>query len=327
MPSILKTTSSLLSRLWNRQLLVFFIFLILSAAFWVFTALKEVKEKEFDVAFTVEGIPANVVITTEPPRHITVTLRDEVSTLLQYYYRRNKMRVSVNWRDVETSSGHVRLQTDALLKPFLMGLHSTTEVVGHRPETVEFYYNYGLKKTVDVILQGVIEADSTFTITGCDLSHRRVNVYGSRAMLDTVTGAYLRPLNKRGLTEKTTFPAEFQKVKGLKYDPDKITVTAYVDRMMEKTVQVDVKGINFPAGKLLRTFPPKVSITYQVGTSLDKQISADDFTLVVNYLDLIDKTDNRIGLALKSTPAGVQRARLSPAEVEFIIEENNEASE
>lgn len=323
MPPILKTASNYLSRLWNRQLLVFFFFLLLSAAFWVFTAGKEIKEKEFDIPVELVGVPKNVVITTEPPEKITLTLKDEVFTLIKYQWDiKNNLKVVLNWNEVNTSTGHVKITTATLLKPLAAQLRSTTQIVGHRPDVIEFFYNYGLSKTVDVVVQGIIQADSTSYVIASDVKPRKVTVYGSKEMLDTVTGAYLQPVNLRELRENKTVEVYFQPVKGLKFVPDHVTLTVYADEMMESTAQVPVRGVNFPAGKSLCTFPPKVTVTYNAGKTMTKNITADDFTIVLNYEDLINNPGNRCALQLKSLPTGVKSARISPSEVEFIIEDD-----
>jgi len=115
----------------------------------------------------------------------------------------------------------------------------------------------------------------------------------------------------------------FVKVPGAKFVPQSARVTIITDRMIEKTVQVPVQGVNFPASKTLRTFPPKVNITFQVGMSQYKRITPESFVLVVNYADLLKNTDNRCHLSLKSVPIGVRRARINPADVEYVIEDSS----
>lgn len=325
---LFKTASSFLSRIWNRQLLVFFIFLVLSTAFWFFTAGKEVKEKEFDVQVELVGVPKNVVITTDPPKKITVTLRDEVFTLVRYMAYSNTFKATINWANIDTSSGHVKIATSTLLKAFYASLHNTTKIVGQRPDTIEFYYNYGRSKTVNAVFQGIIQADSTYHVTSKDISPRKVEVFGSKAQLDTITGAYLQPVNLRGLNGKKTMMVYFKPVKGVKFVPEYVTLTVTAHRIMEKTVPVPVRGVNFPAGKTLRTFPPKVNVTFLVSENYEQQVGADNFAIVLTYADLINKQDNRAQLQVKSLPTGVKNARVTPAEVEFIIEDdNNEDSE
>lgn len=47
--------------------------------------------------------------------------------------------------------------------------------------------------------------------------------------------------------------------------PASIEMMLPVDIYTEKTVEVPLHGINFPADKVLRAFPSKVQVTFQVG--------------------------------------------------------------
>ena len=67
--------------------------------------------------------------------------------------------------------------------------------------------------------------------------------------------------------------------------------------------------------------PPKVNVTFQIGASNYRRITADDFTLVVNYEDLIENTTCRCPLELRSLPQGVSHVRLSPESIDFLIED------
>lgn len=320
----IERASNYLSRLWNRQLLVFLFFVAISTSFWIFTVSKEVKEYEFDVTLKLINVPDNVVITTEPPKKISIKLKDETVKLWRYAYHKKNFQAVIDWNDVNNSSGHVRLLSNNVLKSFFTTLSSSTNVISCRPDTIEFYYNYGLSKQVPVIFQGTVEADSAYNLIARDIAPRHVTVYASKSVLDTITGAYIKPVNIHNVKDTASVMVRFQKVKGAKFVPSTAKLTMYADRMIEKTVQVPVQGVNFPAGKSLRTFPTKVDVTFLIGTSLYKTIEAENFVIVVNYEDLISNDTNRCPLRLKSTPFGVQRARIHPSEVEYVIEESSE---
>lgn len=323
--TILSNASNHLSRLWNGQLLAFLFFLGLSAAFWVFNAGKEQIEHPFTVAIDLIDVPDNVVITTEPPRTVTLMLRDEAFTLMNYKYRRlSRPRVKISWRDVQKPSGHVQLLTADVLASVKDMLQSTTEVLATDPDTIEFYYSYGHSKALDVCLQGIIRPDSAYALIATDVSPRKVTAYASQAILDTLTGAYLRPLNVTQLKDSAHYDVAFVPVKGVKFVPNHVRVTALADRLVDKTVQVMVRGVNFPAGKVLRTFPPKVDVSFQIGAKFYNSIDASAFTIAINYADLLELDGNVCPIRLRSTPEGVQRARIQPAEVEFIIEDDSE---
>ena len=88
----------------------------------------------------------------------------------------------------------------------------------------------------------------------------------------------------------------------MKFVPEKINLNIIVDRLVEKTVQVPVQQVNFPASKTLRTFPSSVSVTFQVGMHLYRFVNADQFVLVVNYESLLENRSSRCHLSLKSVP-------------------------
>lgn len=319
--SLLQIVKNCWSFVWNRQFLTFLFFLLLSASFWLFQAVNETYEEEFVVPIHLTGIPDNVVLTTDPPSGIRITLRDRGVTLLRYRYTRHFAPITIKWDEVSDNAGHVVLNASELIKSTLQSLEGSTHVVAFRPEMVEFYFNYGMSKRLPVVFQGRLRTDSTYSLLTVDVEPRTVLVYASKRVLDTLTAAYTAPIRLGSLTDTTVIRRAFVKIPGVKYVPDRVRITAIADRMIEKTVEVPVQGVNFPATKILRTFPSKVSITFQVGMSQYRKITPESFVLVVNYADLIGDSDNICPLSLKSVPYGVRRARINPSEVEYVVEE------
>ena len=80
-------------------------------------------------------------------------------------------------------------------------------------------------------------------------------------------------------------------------------------------------GLNFPSDRVLRTFPSKVHVTFQVGLSLFKSVTADDFEVVVDYNDLNEENGEKCQLKLVRVPLNVHHVRLSPQEIDYIIEQ------
>ena len=106
-------------------------------------------------------------------------------------------------------------------------------------------------------------------------------------------------------------------------EPAKATVTARVDAYTERTVEVPVQAVNFPGDKQLRTFPSTVNITYAVGLARDASITADMFHILVTYEELLEQHEagkNRLHLHLRSTPEAVHNVRISPSDVDYLIE-------
>ena len=88
-----------------------------------------------------------------------------------------------------------------------------------------------------------------------------------------------------------------------------------------KTVDVPVVGINFPAGKVLRTFPSKVQVTFQVGLRHFKDVSSDDFFIGVTYEDVLRTQGDKLPLVVKGSPDFVSHVRVVPSSVDYLIEQ------
>ena len=110
-------------------------------------------------------------------------------------------------------------------------------------------------------------------------------------------------------------------MKGVRFTPSQNDVTFLVDVYSEKTVEVPVIGVNFPSDKVLRTFPSKVHVTFQIGLSRFKNVTADDFEVVVDYNDLFDGNGEKCLPKLVRFPSGVHHIRISPKDVDYIIEQ------
>ncbi len=318
----------LIKRLWTKQAGTFLFFLVLSAAFWLFTTLNDDYREEIDVELQLVNVPENVVITTEPPSHIRVSVRDKGFMILSYRYWQEMRPVTIDFQNVVghgNASGNISIPVSDLQKQIqaLFSAEASVQIV--RPQQIEFYFNYGESKRVPLKVVGQFQPkNSTSILTMLRYEPDSVTVFARPSMLDTITAAYTDHIVMTNLEDTTRVEVPLHRVAGVKFEPSVVMLTLACDRLVEKTVVVPVQQVNFPADKQLRTFPARVNVTFQVGMGMYRNISADDFVLVVNYEDLIESKSPRCKLAFKSLPDGVAHVRISPNEVDFVIEEVSE---
>lgn len=307
----------------NRNFWAFLFFLTLSAGFWLFLTLEDVYEVEIPVPVKLKNVPDNVVLTTPPPKEIKIRVRDHGGLLLRYKYTHSLGSITLDFKDYDTRSGHVALLTSDLTRNIISRLQGTTSVAGFSPDTVEYFYNFGLNKSVPVRVTGDITADSLYCITGITASPATVKVYAAKEILDTLRAVYTKPLTLENLSERKTVSADLAPIRGAKAMPAKVKATINVDQMTEKTLPVRVDHINFPAGKTLKTFPGIVNVVFQVGLKQYRDITADKFAIVVSYDEVANNNTGRLHLTLKTKPDDIKHVRIQPDEVEFIIEDSD----
>ncbi len=312
---------SVFSKILNRQFLKFLFFVALSTCFWLFQNLSSSYEMEFEVPVKLVNVPEKAVITTPPQSSLRVVLKDHGSTLLQYRYFTDFSPVTIDFSQYEGRGGHVSVLTRELIKQLTRQLSSSTHLASYRPDTIEYYFNYGAHKRLPVRFRGRVATDGQMRVSGVSVIPDSVSVYALESVLDTMTAAYTTAFEIAALRRDTDLMVPIHGVRGAKFVPSQVKTKVYVDMITEKTVQVPVEMVNFPATKVLRTFPPKVNVTFQIGASKYNSVSAGNFVIVVSYDELINNVSGKFPPRLKTLPAGVSHARISPGEVEFVIED------
>lgn len=322
---IIKTKEFLFSRK-NRDFLVFLFFFFVSTIFWLLQTLNETYEAEIEIPLGLTNVPSDVVITTDLPDGLTVTVKDKGSVLMNYLYGPSFSPVQVDFDSYDDNriSGRVQLLPADIQKAVYTRLLSSSRIVAIRPDTLEFFFNRGAYKKVPVRLAGAVETNPSYYLADVRFVPDSVVVYAPPAILDTVSAAYTQPVAYNTLSSDYSDTLQLGRVRGAKFVPSGVRVRLNVDIYTEKTVEVPVERINFPPSKDLRTFPSCVKITFRVGAALFKSITAEDFVLAVTYEDILNNTSSKLPLRLKSVPEGVSNVRIEPAEVDYLIEEVDE---
>jgi len=118
---------------------------------------------------------------------------------------------------------------------------------------------------------------------------------------------------------------ELAKLRGVKMVPDHVRVTFCTDVLTEESIDgVPIKAVNMPAGRSLRTFPSRVSITFVTGVSVYRNLKPTDFVVVADYNEIKDHPQEKCHIYLKSVPRGISRARLETSMVDYLIESEEE---
>ena len=307
----------------SREALVFAFFVLISALFWVIQTLNGVFDMPVRVPVELIGVPENVVLTTEPPEQLVVTVRDKGTSLIRYINGTRIRPLVVDFAKSDDGSeyGMVMIPQAEIAGEIATILSSSTSIVSIDPDTLEYSYSRGTSRRVAVVPNASIYTNSLFYLANVHCSPDTVTAWGPKNVLDTLSTVTTSFLTLNDLTETRTIDVNLQAPRGVKLDPASIQMTAEVDMFTEKTVEVPIIGTNFPAGHTLRTFPATAKVTFRVGAKQYKLITAENFVITATYEDLISLADNdKLHLRLRSLPDGVSQVRISPETVDFLIE-------
>lgn len=316
-----KQTKDFLLSAKSREFFVFLCFFFIAAGFWLLQTLNNDYETEFSLPVRLRNVPENVVITSEPVSEVRVRVRDKGTVLLNYMLGKNFYPVILDFKNYINMGNHVQVQTSQVQKWITGQLNASTALLSMKPDTLEYYYSTGVSKMIPVKLCGNVSAGEQYYLPDTLFTPDSVRVYAPSDALDTMKVAYTLPLNLDNITDTLEREVTLSAPKGAKYIPASVKLTLPVDMYTEKTVEVPLRGVNFPADKVLRAFPSKIKISFQVGMGRFRQITADDFHLVVSYEELVRLGSEKYTVKLRTLPEGVSHVRFNPEQVDFLIEQ------
>lgn len=309
----------------NKELLIFVFFIALSGIFWLSMTLNETYEQEFSIPVTVVGVPKNVVLTSEETDTIRMTIRDKGITLAAYMYGDMLKNVKINFKPYAHNNGTGIVTTSELQKIVYQHLVSSSKIISTKPDKLEFFYNYGANKRVPVRWTGRVIPEDLYFISRVKYYPDSVDVYASQALLDSISVVYSEHLNYVNFRDTLVVNANLEKIKGVKMVPDHIKMEFFTDVLTEEKLDgIPVEGINMPPGKILRTFPMKVKVSFVTGVSVYRSLKPEDFTIVADYDEIAANPSEKCRIYIKKSPPGISRVHLNINEVDYLIEEQVE---
>ena len=308
----------------NKEFLIFLFFLLVSGSYWLLLALNETMEREVCVPVRLVDVPKNVIVTTDIQDTIRVTVRDKGYTVGAYFWTGKLSPIEVSFADYAKANGMGQVSSAELLKMVRQELYSSTKIVQVKPDRLDFYYNYGQKRRMPVRLYGRILPGQSYYLARTVFRPDSVDVYASREALDTIKCVYTEWQDIRNVTDTIHRKVELRRIKGAKCVPTSIRMSVFPDVLTEETVEVPVVAVNMPEGKVLRTFPSRVTVRFVVGASMFRMVNTSKFYVVADYNELMEHPSDKCNLSIRTVPYGVRKARLVTPQVDYLIEQQND---
>ena len=306
----------------NKEFLIFLFFLALSGVFWLLMALNETYEMEYCIPVQLTGVPKNAIITTPMADTVRVTVRDKGYTLATYEYGHLIKSINVpfsTYASQETLTGAVPAAD--LQKMIYQRLYSSSRITAVKPDRLQFYFNYGLRRQIPVTVNGAFSASRDYYISQVVAIPSRVVVYAGKRLLDSLKTVQTEVIRMRNIYDTTEVTVKLKQIPGAKFIPSTVKLRILPDILTEGRVEVPVKAVNMPEGKILRTFPQRVYVRFVVGVSQYNLVKPDQFTVVADYKELMAHPSDKCNVYLQSVPKFVSKAQLELKQVDYLIEQ------
>jgi len=305
----------------SREFFIFLFFFLVAGGFWLLQTLNNDYEAEFAIPVRLRKVPDNIILTSEPASKLHISVKDKGTVLLNYMLGKSFYPVTIDFTEYLNEDSHVKIPASRFVNEVMGQMKASTQLLSIDPDTLEYIYSTGASKRVPVRLNGSLKADRQYFFSDTLFQPDSVTAYAPEFMLDTIHAAYTQYVALENISDTIYQQLLLQAQRGVKLVPSSIQMILPVDIYTEKTVEVSLQGVDFPIDKTLRAFPSKVQITFQVGVSRFRDITADDFHINVSYEELQSLGTNKYTVKLQNIPQGVSHVRINPEQVDFLIEQ------
>lgn len=306
----------------NKQFLIFLFFLVLSGLFWLMMTFNNTYEQEYPVKLQLVGVPDNVVVTTDLPDTVRVTIRDNGFQLISYLtsHKLKPVNVSFNaYANKQTGKGTVAPAD--LQKLILQQMLSSSKIVSLKSAPLEFYFNYGLHKEVKVNIEGNIVPAHNYYLAHAECKPDKVTVYADQETLDGIVAIPTEFLNIVNFDDTLTTTVRLKTAAGVKAVPAEVTVTLFPDILTEGSMQVPITTVNCPTGVTIRTFPQQALVKFSVGSKVYRLVRQADFQVYADYNEVVGHPSEKCTLHLKNNSRYAQNAKLETTQADYLIEQ------
>lgn len=306
----------------SKRFLVFLFFLFLSTAFWLSMTLDEMYEKEIPVPIRLVNVPKNIIITTNMPDTVIVTVRDKGFAFIGYFTGEPFRPINLNFSTyANESAGRGSVPLADVQNILYQRLATSSRITALKPDQLKFYFNFGQSKTLPVRANGIMTPAKNYYLARVSFWPEKVTVYAQQSKLNSLRYIMTEKLNLTNFTDTLIRQVNLQKIIGVKTVPEKVKIGLYPDILTEESIEVPIKAINMPKGKTLRTFPSKVKVLFNIGATAFRKINEKQFEVVVDYNELQANQSDKCALHLKTVPAEVRQARLEMNQIDYLVEQ------
>jgi len=303
-----------------KEPLIFLACLAISFIFWLMVVMNEVTDHEFRIPVKVEKVPDNEVIMNLPDT-IKVTVRDRGFAFFAGMKTLQKNgAVIVNYESTNKGNGSGALSSSELRGQLrkLLGFNSSQMTIS--PSELAYKYSLGTEKNIPVVLAGEPSAEESHYITKIDIEPDSVRVFAPTGDIDKITEALTKAINQHNIVDTLTIDVPLAKITNARLTPEAVKVTFYTDILTEEYIDVPIRAINVPNGKVIKTFPSTVKVKLIVGAKFFKTLKPTDIDIVVDYDDIAEEQTEKCNLYLLTRPEEINVVQLQQLQTDYLIE-------
>lgn len=310
----------------DKRLAIYLVCVGIATIFWFLNALN--KDYTVDLSFPIRytNLPKNKILVNEPPKTLKLQVTSHGFTLLRHKLNLTFRPLAFKVNDYTkklmetTERSRYTVSTKQNLEQIADQLINEIKVIGISPDTIQFIFDRIIDKKVKVKPRVDIEYKKQFQLAGSiKIKPDSIVVSGPQTILDTLAFVQTKPQYFKAASELIQRNLSLEEIENLAFNTKRVVLNIPIEQYTESQMMIPVSIENKPDSINVKLFPNKVKVTFSVGLSRYSEVIPDDFDFSVNWEEISLK-DSRLKINVNEVPPFVNSVKISPEELEYLIE-------
>lgn len=302
------------------DIVLFLVFVAISASFWVILALNDSAQDSFNVNVAISNCPDTVTFINDIPEKIHVSVRDKGTNLWRNHYRHPTM--NINFKDY-ASKGVLKFSKNDINTSLKSIFGSSSQILSVSMDSITLDYTTNKGKRVPIVVLDRIYPASGSVLEGNPVPEpSNVLIYGEQSVIDSIHKVMTDLISMKDVSETKKVEVPLRKIKGVRIIPSVVSVTVPVEPLVKKEAYITITPVNVPDGKSLLLFPSKVPVEYYVAMSRLGDDDDPDIELQVDYNSIHTSNSDKLHVRIARYPDRLKNMSLKNDSVEYTIVKN-----
>ena len=309
----------------NKRISAILVCLFIATICWFLIALSKEYSSSLKFPVVYNNLPGQKVVVNDLPATILLNVKASGFKILSFKFRKEQAPVQI---DVDARMGQkfshsdemAVIPTSTFLADFNTQLGTGISIEKFYPDSIVFNFSFKSFKRVPVHADLKISFDRQYDSIGhAQILPDSVAISGPASLVANTnfisTMPILMELIKEPIVRKVRLTAD----KMLSLSDTMVKVILPVEKFTEENIEIPIIPVHTPNGYLLKTFPNKVSVRYQVPLSKYNLVNAALFGAVVDAGNLNDAKVNKMNVELIAAPSFIRSITIEPSKVDYIL--------
>lgn len=309
----------------NRQLLIYLFFLLISISFWYLNALSKDYTTVISYSVRYTDFPKGKVLVGDLPDKIDIKVRGFGFNLLKYkllgFYQPLSLSINNYRLDILRQKNKYTyfLLTRYAKDIFALQLSGDLQLIDIKPDTLFVNLADVVEKKVAVKAMLNVVLEKQYMHGQMIIKPDSIIISGPQAILDSINVFRTKELKLKNVKDTIIKLVELEDIKRIVSKPQKVLITLPVVKYTELVFNIPIEAENVPDSLFLRTFPSNISLSCWVSIADYDKMSPFMFRAVVDYKN-IGNMKNKMKVTLLKKPSNVNNITFHPKSVEYLIE-------